>query len=168
MATIEFQHTLLHLQKHLNHFAFRLTSNTEDARDLLQETNLKALNYCDKFQCDSNFKAWIFTIMKNTFINNYRRQINYNIINEFDGLSVLNQIKSDLTLDPASLIDSKELEKSIESIDDKLRIPFKMKHEGFKYKEIAEILDLKLGTVKSRIFFARQELMKKLTEDVSN
>ena len=106
--------------------------------------------------------------MKNTFINNYRRQVNFRFINEFDGLSALNQIKSDHTLDPASLIGLKELEKNIESIDDKLRIPFKMKHEGFKYKEIAEILDLKLGTVKSRIFFARKELMKKLTEDVNN
>jgi len=164
MTTLEFQHQLLHLQKHLNHFAFRLTANADNARDLLQETNLKALNYCDRFERDSNFKAWTFTIMKNTFINNYRRQINFRIINEFDGLSVLNQMKSDLTLDPASLIGLKELEKNIESMDDKLRIPFKMKHEGFKYKEIAEILDLKLGTVKSRIFIARKELMKKLTE----
>ena len=164
MTTLEFQHQLLHLQKHLNHFAFRLTLNTENARDLLQETNLKALNYCDRFERDSNFKAWTFTIMKNTFINNYRRQTNFRFINEFDGLSALNQMKSDLTLDPASLIGLKELEKNIESMDDKLRIPFKMKHEGFKYQEIAEILDLKLGTVKSRIFIARKELMKKLTE----
>lgn len=168
MTTLEFQHQLLHLQKHLNHFAFRLTSNADSARDLLQETNLKALNYCHRFERDTNFKAWTFTIMKNTFINNYRRQVNFRFINEFDGLSVLNQIKSDHTLDPASLIGLKELEKNIESIDDKLRIPFKMKHEGFKYKEIAEILDLKLGTVKSRIYFARKELMKKLTEDVNN
>lgn len=164
MTTLEFQHQLLHLQKHLNHFAFRLTLNTENARDLLQETNLKALNYCDRFERDSNFKAWTFTIMKNTFINNYRRQTNFRFINEFDGLSALNQMKSDLTLDPASIIGLKDLEKNIESMDDKLRIPFKMKHEGFKYQEIAEILDLKLGTVKSRIFIARKELMKKLTE----
>lgn len=162
MTTLEFQHQLLRLQKHLIRFANRLTSNTDNARDLLQETNLKALNYCDRFERDTNFKAWTFTIMKNTFINNYRRQINFKIIGEFDGLSVLNQIKSDLTLDPASLVQLKELEKNIESIDDKLRIPFKMKHEGYKYKEIAEILDVKIGTVKSRIFFARKELMNQL------
>lgn len=164
MTTLEFQYQLLHLQKHLNHFAFRLTSNAENARDLLQETNLKALNYCHRFERDTNFKAWMFTIMKNTFINNYRRKIHYNIINEFDGSPVLYQIESDISFDPVSLIGLKELEKNIESIDDKLRIPFKMKHEGFKYKEIAEILDLKLGTVKSRIFIARKKLMKQLTE----
>ena len=68
---------------------------------------------------------------------------------------------------PASILESKELEKIIESIDDKLRIPFKMKYEGYKYKEIAEILDLKLGTVKSRIFFARKKLMKQLKENIN-
>ena len=75
---------------------------------------------------------------------------------------MINQTKYGVTLDPASILESKELEKDIESIDYKLRIPFKMRCEGYKYKEIAEILDLKIGTVKSRIFFARKKLMKQL------
>ena len=149
-------------------YAFSLTSNTENAHDLLQETNLKALNYCNRFKCEINFKAWTFTIMKNTFINNYRRQMHFNSINGFEGLSVLNQIKSDATVDPASMVESKELEKIIDSIDDKLSIPFKMRHEGYKYKEIAKILDLEIGTVKSRIFVARKKLMKKLKENVND
>jgi RNA polymerase sigma-70 factor (ECF subfamily) len=166
MATSEFQQKLLQLQKHLYHFAFRLTSNADNARDLLQETNLKALNYSDRFEYDTNFKAWIFTIMKNTFINNYRRRINFNIINGFDGIFELSQIESVVSLDPASMLETKQLEKIVESIDDKLKVPFKMKHEGFKYKEIAEKLDIKLGTVKSRIFIARKILMKHLNEDI--
>ena len=99
MTTSEFQHKLIHLQKHLIMFAFSLTSDEENARDLLQETNLKALNYCDRFVCETNFKAWTFTIMKNTFINNYRRRIHINTINRNDGILLnVHQIKSDGTL----------------------------------------------------------------------
>ena len=166
MTTVEFQHKLMHLQKHLILFAYRLTLNNDYAQDLLQETNLKALNYCDRFEGDTNFKAWTFTIMKNTFINDYRRRIHFKVINGNDGISILNQINSGETLDPDSIIESKELEKIVESIDDKLRIPFKMRHEGYKYKEIAEILNIKVGTVKSRIFIARQKLMKQLNKNV--
>jgi len=162
MTAHEFHPKLIHLQKHLIMFAFSLTSNPDTAHDLLQETNLKALNYCDRFECETNFKAWTFTIMKNTFINDYRHRIHLNVINGTDGISMLNQIKSGVTHDPSSILESKELEKIIESIDEKLKLPFKMQLEGYKYREIAEILDLKLGTVKNRIFFARQKLMKHL------
>jgi len=167
MTSLEFEYKLIHLQKHLVMFAYSLTSNTENARDLLQETNLKALNYCDRYVREVNFKAWTFTIMKNTFINEYRRRIHFNIIKGDDGIFLLNQIKSSVALDPDSIIDLKELEKIVESIDDKLRIPFKMQYEGFKYKEIAELLDLKIGTVKSRIFFARQKLKRQLKKDIN-
>lgn len=78
MTTQEFQYKLIHLQKNLPMYAFSLTSNTENAHDLLQETNFKALNYCNRFKCEINFKAWTFTIMKNTFINNYRRHAEEN------------------------------------------------------------------------------------------
>lgn len=95
-------------------YAFSLTSNAENTHDLLQETNLKALNYCSRFKCEINFKAWTFTIMKNTFINNSRRHKHFDFINGFDGLSVLNQIKSDATVDPVSVVESKELQKIID------------------------------------------------------
>ena len=78
--------------------------------------------------------------MKNTFINNYRRRIHFNIINKNDGLYLSYALRSDVTLDPASILESKQLEKDIEPNDYKLRIPFKMRCEGYKYKEIAEIL----------------------------
>ena len=168
MTAIEFNYQLTSLQGSLERFAYSLTSNFEDARDLLQETFVKAISYRDKFADDTNLKAWTFTIMKNTFINNYRRRQRNKTINENNGLFLMiHQTKSDGAFNPDSIFESKEIEKIIESIDDKLRIPFKMKHEGYKYKEIAEILDLKLGTVKSRIFFARQKLMKQLKENVN-
>jgi len=166
MTTLEFQNKLIHLQKHLIMFASRLTSDNENARDLLQETNLKALNYSDRYVCETNFKAWTFTIMKNTFINDYRRRIHFNFINSNDGISVLSQIKSGDTLDPNSIFETKELEKIVESIEDKLRIPFKMQHDGYKYKEIAKTLDVKVGTVKSRIFIARKKLKNHLKENI--
>jgi len=101
------------------------------------------------------------------FIYDYRRRIHFIIINGNDGISILNQIESGVALDPASILESKELEKIVENIDDKLRVPFKMKHEGYKYREIAEILDIKEGTVKSRIFIARQKLMMQIKENVN-
>ena len=168
MTTPEFQNKLIHLQKHLRIFAFSLTSDDENAWDLLQETNLKALNYCDRFVCETNFKAWTFTIMKNTFINDYRRRLRNNAINNYNDLFFnVYQTKSHSAFNPDSILASKELEKTIESIDEKLKVPFKMKNEGFKYNEIAEKLDLKLGTVKSRIFIARKKLMKHLKENIT-
>lgn len=158
MTTLEFQHQLIYLQKYLINYAYSLTADKENARDLLQETNLKVLTYRDKFTIDSNFRAWTFTIMRNTFINSYRHRTHFNVINGKNGSIELNQLKSVVSLDPASMLNSKELEKIVESIDEKLKVPFKMKHEGFKYKEIAELLDLRLGTVKSRIFAARKIL----------
>lgn len=162
MTKLEFQHKLLRLQKPLIMYAIRLTSNTDTAHDLLQETNLKALNYCDRFTCDTNFKAWTFTIMKNTFINEYRRRIHFCVINGMDGISILSQIKSGVTHDPSLILESKDLKDIVESLDEKLKVPFKMQHEGYKYQEIAEMLNLKLGTVKSRIFIARRILMTRL------
>ena len=78
MTAIEFQHKLLNLESSLERFAYSLTINREDAKDLVQETFLKALIYRDKFVHNDNFKAWTYTIMKNTFINNYRRNARKN------------------------------------------------------------------------------------------
>jgi RNA polymerase sigma factor (sigma-70 family) len=163
MTAIEIQYQLISTEKYLMRFAYNLTEDKEDAKDLLQDTFLKALNYCDHFAYDSNFKAWIYTIMKNIFINNYNRTARYH--------KYSHQIKEELchnyrhTSDydcPDTVLTTKELEKTLETLDENLKMPFKMFYEGFKYKEIAETLDLKLGTVKSRIFFARKKLMNQL------
>ncbi len=163
MTTIEYQYKLVNLQEGLMRFAIQLTADKDDAKDLLQETFLKALKYCDKFIHGSNIKAWTYTIMKNTFINDYRYAMRYKTFDNQpkEGFPV-NYAKASGADDPHSIYLSIEIRKTIEVLDDNLKLPLKMHHEGFKYKEIAEKLQLNLGTVKSRIFIARQKLMKVL------
>ncbi|MDG5798844.1 RNA polymerase sigma factor [Marinilabiliaceae bacterium ANBcel2] len=165
MTTVQFNNNLLGLQDKLLYFALSLTSNDDDARDLLQETTLKALTYRKQFTANTNFKAWVFTIMKNTFINNYRR--NQKTRNTFDGtddaLRVAN--KSSYTSETPDMVQSvSEMSGLINRLGDDFRIPFKMHTDGYKYKEIAEDLDLPIGTVKSRIFFTRRKLQEMLKD----
>jgi RNA polymerase sigma factor (sigma-70 family) len=165
MTAIEFQHKLVGLESSLERFAYSLTLNKEDAKDLVQETFLKALTYCDKFVHNDNFKAWTYTIMKNTFINNYRRNVRQNTHRDQTKDSFfLNQPKAMGFDDPDSAFSTKELAYTVENLDDEFRIPFKMHHQGYKYKEIADELNLNIGTVKSRIFFSRKKLMERLKD----
>lgn len=168
MTTIEFNYKLTDLQKHLEYFAKKLTANDDDAQDLLQETFLKALIFKDKFVDSTNLKAWLFTIMKNIFINNYRRNVRAKtIIDTTDNLYHLNNSTSHTSIAPDSNYSEKEILKEIDALADDHRIPFEMHTQGFKYKEIAEELEISIGTVKSRIFFTRKKLMKNL-EDFGN
>jgi len=163
MGTMEFTKQLSSLQDNLKYFATTLTQNDEDAKDLVQETYLKALTYRDKFEANTNLKAWTYTIMKNTFINNYRRNTKVSmVVDSTADLYFLNSSKSSDEASPESVISHKEVTKVVDSLVDEHRIPFKMHHQGFKYKEIAEHLDLSIGTVKSRIFFSRKKLMSAL------
>lgn len=165
MTAIEFNHQLISLEDKLARFAMTLTANREDAKDLLQETMLKALAYREQFVQYTNLKAWTYTIMKNTFINNYRRNIRQNTT--FDNtkdLYFLNQNRDTVNASPDGSYAEKEIKKVIESLEDEFKIPFKMHTEGYKYKEIAKKLNLKIGTVKSRIFFTRKKLMSILSD----
>jgi RNA polymerase sigma-70 factor (ECF subfamily) len=168
MTQIQFQTALMEQQKKLLFYAMSLTSNTENAQDLLQETFLKALIYRDKFTQNTNFKAWIYTIMKNTFINNYRRNISAKNtfdapINDFH----LNNEKDKGNPTPESIYNSKEITKCINALEDDYKTPFNMFLQGYKYKEIAEELNLPLGTIKSRIFFTRKKLEKSLKDYIN-
>ena len=163
MTAIEFNYQLTSLSDSLERFAYSLTSNKEDARDLLQETFVKAISYRDKFADDTNLKAWTFTIMKNTFINNYRRLVKTNTtFDNTNDLYYLNLNRESGFESPESAFSTKEIEKHISRLEDDFRIPFKMHLQGYKYKEIADNLGLKIGTVKSRIFFTRKKLMDSL------
>lgn len=165
MTALEFNHQLITLEDKLSRFALSLTANKDDAKDLLQETMYKALVYRDQFVQYTNLKAWTYTIMKNTFINNYRRSVRQNTT--FDNtkdLFFLNQNKDTITVSPDSAYATQEVNKVIDSLEDEFKIPFKMHTEGYKYKEIAQKLDLKIGTVKSRIFFTRKKLMEALKD----
>lgn len=165
MTQLQFNNELLALSEKLRYYALSLTADSEKADDLVQETFLKALTYRDKFAENTNFKAWIYTIMKNTFINDYRR--NMKSKNTFEGMGNDYHITS--TQDhaypsPDSIYGAKEIGNTITDLEDDYRIPFTMFLDGYKYKEIADELNLPLGTVKSRIFFTRKKLEKSLSE----
>jgi RNA polymerase sigma factor (sigma-70 family) len=165
MTAMEFNYQLTNLSGNLERFALSLTSNMEDAKDLLQETFLKAISYRDKFEDNTNLKAWTFTIMKNTFINNYRRAVKSNTtFDHTDDLYFLNLKQESGYNNPDSNISTKEIEKKINLLEDEFRVPFLMHTQGYKYKEIADKLNLKIGTVKSRIFFTRKKLMDSLKD----
>lgn len=163
MSENELHGQLINLASKLERFALRLTQKTEDAKDLVQETSLRVLLNRDKYINDENFKAWAFTIMKNIFINEYRSSLRKQtcldpvkdfIFNRESGNSNPNS--------PDSEYSAKEITQNIEQLDNKLRDPFKMHFQGFKYKEIAKELNLNIGTVKSRIFISRKQLMQKI------
>ena len=159
MSTIEFNHNLSRFTDILRAFAYKLTQDMQESQDLYQETALRALRNKDKFQVGTNFKAWAMTIMKNIFINNYRKKMKANtIIDTTDNMYYINSGDAIISNKAESKILMEELGNMIHNLDETLRIPFEKHYLGFKYQEIAEELDLPLGTVKSRIFFARKEL----------
>jgi len=165
MTTMEFNSSLLSMRPKLMRFALSLTSDRERAPDLVQDTYLKALTSRSKFVDFTNIKAWVFTIMKNTFINNYRRRVKENvIIDNTQDLYYINQPYDKGYISPESNYAAGEIESTIESLRDEFKVPFRMYLDGYKYKEIADELGLKIGTVKSRIFFTRQRLMNVLKD----
>ena len=163
MTAIEFYTSFDKLTSSLNAFAYNLTKNYEEARDLFQETAYRAITNRDKFNPGTNFKAWTFTIMKNIFINNYRKKVKSGtMIDTTDNLYFLNSGSASLENDANTNIVMKELDGMIDGLDESIKIPFVMHYVGHKYQDIADHLDLPLGTVKSRIFFARKELKDKI------
>jgi RNA polymerase sigma factor (sigma-70 family) len=160
MTAIEFNHQLVTLEGKLSWLASSLTSNREDARDLVQETFAKAITHREKFEDHTNMAAWTFTIMRNTFINNYRRSVRTKTtFDSSDDIFYLNLKNITKSESPDSKYFVKEIQKLIDELGDDFKIPFTMHTQGYKYQEIADELGLKIGTVKSRIFFARKKLM---------
>jgi RNA polymerase sigma-70 factor (ECF subfamily) len=164
MSVINFPDTIVDLSTNLRPYAINLTKDIDDAHDLLQETVYRALINRDKYSEGTNLKAWLFTIMKNIFINSYRRRAKRNtIINTTDNLYLLN-VPNEITYNRAEGgFIMQDLYGAINSLSDDYKVPFMMHHNGYKYQEIADDLHLPLGTVKSRIFFARKELKRQLS-----
>ena len=159
MSTIEFNEALMDIENNLKSFALGFTRNMEDAKDLTQDTMLKAINYKSYYTPQTNFKAWVFTIMKNLFINDYRKKVRTNVImDSTDNNYYINSGKHVIANEGDSNIMMDELTEIIGNLDEGLRVPFLMHYEGYKYQEIAEKFNLPIGTVKSKIFFARKEL----------
>ena len=165
MKTTTFAQNLLSIQTELFHFAFKLTADREEANDLLQETSLKALDNEEKYTSETNFKGWVYTIMRNIFINNYRKVVrDQTFVDKTDNLYHLNLPQDAGFESTERTYDLKEMHRVVNALPKEYRVPFAMHVSGFKYREIAEKLNLPLGTVKSRIFFTRQKLQEELKD----
>jgi RNA polymerase sigma-70 factor (ECF subfamily) len=165
MNTLQFQEKILNVQEYMFGFALSLTGNRSDAYDLLQDTVLKALDNERKYINNTNFKGWILTIMRNIFINNYRKTVRVQtFIDPTTDVYHLNLPQDSGFESPESACTAREVRGAITGLNSELRRPFSLFLAGYKYNEIADKLLLPLGTVKSRIFFARKELQKNLRD----
>jgi RNA polymerase sigma-70 factor (ECF subfamily) len=165
MSYLNFQSDLLANSQFLRPSAIKLTQSLVLAEDLVQETIFKALKNSDKFQEGTNLKSWLYTIMRNIFINDYRKKKKQNTVSDdSEEQYLLNSMSfSNGNLGEMNLLDQ-ELTAAMAKVPNEILRPFMMHHSGFKYNEIAEELDIPLGTVKSKIFFARKALKKSLSE----
>ena len=160
-----FHRDLVAVQDELLRYAYKLTMDRDEAYDLLQETSLKALDNCEKYTPDTNFKGWMYTIMRNIFINNYRKIVrDQTFVDRTDNLYHLSQPQDAGFESTESAYDTKEIRRAVNSLPREYRVPFAMHVSGFKYREIADKLSLPIGTVKSRIFFTRQRLQAQLKD----
>ena len=165
MNALQFQKKLLSMQENMMNFALMLTANRDDAQDLMQDTTLKVLDNQEKFVDNVNFKGWVLTVMRNIFINNYHKIVRTQTVVDRNvdlyNLDIGNNSGFD---SPDGAYQIKEITRAINSLNDELKVAFSMFLGGYKYNEIAEKLCVPLRTVKSRIFFARQELQKVLKD----
>lgn len=160
-----FERKLIELQANMMNFALTLTANREEAKDLIQETTLRALDNQEKYYENVNFKGWVFTIMHNIFVNNYRRMVrSQTMIDQTDNLYHLNMPQDSGFDSPEGAYTVSEINRVLNSFADEYKVPFEMHVQGFKYEEIAQELGLPIGTVKSWIFFARKRLQELLKD----
>lgn len=164
MSSIEFNEMLLNNADFLKPFAINLTRDTEAANDLYQETLYKALANQEKYNSGTNIKAWLFTIMRNIFINNYRRKAKQKTI--FDNTPndyLINQKQASISNDAETNMRVKEINGAIRQLPEIFKTPFLLYFDGYKYNEIADVLQEPLGTIKSRIHFARKLLKEQIS-----
>lgn len=153
MAKSNFQDKLMGLQSNLLNFAYMLTSNRDDAYDLLQDTTLKVLGNEDKYVENTNFKGWVFTIMRNIFINNYRRGVrSATVIDQTEDCYHLNLSQESGLETPEGSFAVGEISAAIAEFPEKYRIPFSMHLSGYKYNEIAEKMGLPSAQLRAVYF----------------
>ncbi len=160
---MEFNQLLLNNTEFLKPFAITLTRDQETAKDLIQETMYRALANKEKYHVGTNIKAWLYTIMRNIFINNYRRKAKQNTI--FDNSTndfLLDYNQSTISNKAQVTLGLKEIQDAIHNLPQIFRNPFILYFEGYKYHEIAGMLNEPLGTIKSRIHFARKLLKEQI------
>ncbi len=160
MKTLSFNHQLCSLRPNLSEFALNFTQNLDDAEDLVQDTMIKAFRYSGLYREGTNFKGWLYTIMKNTFINNYRTSARKKqlviVCEDLNAQQLATSATGNLG---ENTFVRQDLNKAIKAIGPDHYVPFLKYFEGFKYHEIAQELNIPIGTVKTRIHMARK-LMK--------
>jgi RNA polymerase sigma-70 factor (ECF subfamily) len=163
MSEVEFTQSVTSVEKVLRGFAVSLTKDDEAAKDLVQDTMLRAYKYRRKFQPGTNFKAWIMKIMKNIFLNDFNKNkkkpdsvcvIENEYLLSTSERVAQNQANTNIRLD--------EINREINRLDEKYSKSLMMYYSGFKYQEIAARFGVPLGTVKNRIHVARESLKKTL------
>ena len=163
MTALEFGSKIENLTSSLKPYALKLTKDGEEANDLIQETMFKAFRNRDKFQEGTNLKAWMYTIMRNTFITNYQRMMRRNtFIDTTENNHFLNSTHTVIENGANGNFVMKDIQAAINALKDMYKEPFTMYFRGFKYHEIAEKLNIPIGTVKNRIHIARKDLKKGL------
>jgi len=175
VASDEFEAEALRHLDALYRTALRMTRSEADAEDLVQETYIRAFRFKDQFTLGTNMKAWLFRILTNTFINTYRRKTAQPEVTDLDGIdefSLYRRMADDRAAstspDPeAELLNSvvdTEVTDALEELPEKFRTTVLLDVEGFSYKEIAEMLDIPIGTVMSRLHRGRKFLQKRLLD----
>ena len=159
MTNHEFTTKTNELNNLLYAFALRLTRSRQDAEDLLQETTIKAYKYRNNFAAGTNFKSWISTIMRNTFINQYRKAKTRRHLNHPTTEVTQNIVSRNVVANSGEqTLRMQEMQRMLDSIGRLYSVPFLLFYKGFEYQEIAEQLNIPIGTVKSRIFTARVKM----------
>ena len=160
-AAINIYEMIESVSSSLRAFAMKLTGSEQDANDLYQDTSLRIISNAEKFRPGTNFKAWAVTIMRNIFINNYRKKMRRGVIlDQTPNNYYINSGDRTIVNDGEGNTAYKELLKMVSDLPEEFKRPFWMAYKGYKYDEIAQELNAPLGTIKSRIFFARRKLKK--------
>lgn len=158
----EFEEQLLECTDSMYNLAYRLTLNRDDAYDLVQDAAMRGFRYYYQFKRGTNFKGWILTILRNNFINKYRKKkrepakVNFDLVESFVGAPEVNGATEEIF--------GESVQKSIDQLPEEMRTTITLFYvDGFAYKEIAEIMKCPIGTVMSRLYMAKQLLKRKLT-----
>lgn len=163
MSSFEFNQLLLDNSAFLKPFALTLTRDYEHAKDLIQETMFKALNNRNKYNVGTNIKAWLTTIMRNIFINDYRRKMKQqHVLDIAANTLLLNSSRMQVANEAMAIIGQKEVNAAVHQLPVIFKTPFLLYFDGYKYHEIAEMVQEPLGTIKSRIHFARKLLKSEI------
>jgi RNA polymerase sigma factor (sigma-70 family) len=166
MTVAKFQSNYDQVKDVLFGFALKLTHNQEDAKDLVQETAVRAYVNRDKFKVGTNFKGWATTIMRNLFINQYRKKKKRKHVNEsLDNMLFALENKNAISNTGETNMAVENILGMLDEVGEKYSVPFLMFFNGYEYQEIAEHLDIPMGTVKSRLFFVRKKMKKKINRN---